>query len=79
MKFVLTTTYFVFDGVMNHRKFGAAMGSPVFPNVANLFREDLDAKAITTAPLEARPKFWKCYVDDILDIVKKDQVKRLCQ
>ncbi len=53
------------------------MGSPVSPIVANLFLEDLEAKAIATAPLEAKPKFWKRYVDDIFDIVKKDQVKVL--
>ena len=37
LRFVLTTTYFVFDGVMYRQKFGAAMGSPVSPIVANLF------------------------------------------
>ena len=77
LKFVLTTTYFVFDGVLYRQKFGAAMGSPVSPIIANLYLEDLEAKAIATAPIEAKPKWWKRYVDDILDVLKKDQVKTM--
>ncbi len=53
LKFVLTTTYFTFDGVIYRQKFGTAMGSPVSPIVANLYLEDLEAKAIATAPPEA--------------------------
>ncbi len=74
LRFVLTTTYFVFDGVLYRQKFGAAMGSPVSPIVANLYLEDLEARAIATAPIDAKPKLWKRYVDDILDILKRDQV-----
>ena len=28
-------------------------------------------------PPECKPRLWKRYVDDILDVVKKGQVKRL--
>ncbi|XP_072051850.1 uncharacterized protein [Amphiura filiformis] len=37
LKFVLTTTYFVFRGTMYRQKFGSAMGSPVSPIVSNLW------------------------------------------
>ena len=75
--FVLTTTYFQFKGKNFRQKFGAAMGSPVSPIVANLFMEHLEQAAIATAPMDCRPKFWKRYVDDILDIVKKDKTSTL--
>ena len=31
LKFIVTTTYFSFRGVIYQQMFGAAMGSPVFP------------------------------------------------
>ena len=54
-------------------------GSPVSPIIANFFMEDLEHRAVATAPVEAKPKLWKRYVDDILEIVKEDQVDNLTQ
>ena len=53
------------------------MGSPVSPIVANLFLEDLEQRAMSTAPASCKPRLWKRYVDDILEIVKKDGVDEL--
>ncbi|XP_072040837.1 uncharacterized protein [Amphiura filiformis] len=54
------------------------MGSPVSPLAANIFMEHLESTAIApTAPLECKPKLWKRYVDDILEIVAKDEVNNL--
>ena len=39
LRFVLTTTYFLFRGNIYKQRFGAAMGSPVSPVVANLYME----------------------------------------
>ncbi|XP_019627820.1 PREDICTED: uncharacterized protein LOC109472449 [Branchiostoma belcheri] len=47
------------------------MGSPVSPVLANLFMEWLEQEAIATAPISCRPKLWKRYVDDVMEIVKK--------
>ena len=77
LKFVLTTTYFVFRGDIYRQKFGAAMGSPVSPITANLFMEWLEQEAIASAPLECKPRFWRRYVDDILEIINKDSVEDL--
>ena len=41
--------------------------------------EFLEQKAIATAPLESKPKLWRRYVDDILEIVKSDQVDNLTE
>jgi len=49
----------LFRGVIYQQKFGAAMGSPVFPFLANLFMELLEKKAIATAPFECKPKFFE--------------------
>ncbi|XP_072043191.1 uncharacterized protein [Amphiura filiformis] len=53
------------------------MGSPVSPIVANLFMEWLEQEAITTASLDCKPKLWRRYVDDILEIINKDSTQKL--
>jgi len=65
LKSTMTTTYFSFRGVIYQQMFGAAMGSPASPLLANLFMEWLEKQAIATAPVECKPKFWKRYVDDV--------------
>ena len=75
--FILTTTYFQFDGQVYRQKFGAAMGSPVSPIIANLFMEDLEQTVLSTAPPTIKPRLWKRYVDDVLAFVKEDSVDQL--
>ncbi|XP_035659380.1 E3 ubiquitin-protein ligase TRIM71-like [Branchiostoma floridae] len=47
------------------------MGSPVSPVLANLFMEWLEQQAMATAPVNCRPKLWKRYVDDIMEIIRQ--------
>ncbi len=65
----------MFRGQVYQQKFGTAMGSPVSPIVANLFMEDLEQRAMSTAPEHLRPKLWKRYVDDTLEIITKGKVE----
>jgi hypothetical protein len=44
-----TTTYFTFRNEVYKQVFGAAMGSPVSPVVAEFFMEELERMAIATA------------------------------
>ncbi|XP_072033374.1 uncharacterized protein [Amphiura filiformis] len=74
LDFILSTTYFAFRGKIYRQLFGAAMGSPVSPLAANIFMEHLEEAAIATAPMNCKPKLWKRYVDDILEVVNKDAV-----
>ena len=39
--------------------------------------EWLEKQAIATAPVECKPKLWKRYVDDVLDSIKRGQVRNL--
>ena len=50
LEFILSTTYFCFNGQIYRQKFGTAMGSPVSPLVANMFMEHLERKLLDTAP-----------------------------
>ena len=58
----LTSTFFCFEGEFFEQTCGVAMGSPLSPIVVNLFMEDFEAKALTSAHL--LPNLWKRYVDD---------------
>ena len=69
LKFCLNITYFTFQGKIYEQVKGAAMGSPLSPIVANLFMEDLETKALATAP--STPKIWKRFVDDTFTIIQK--------
>ena len=55
------------------------MGSPVSAIVANLFMEWLEKEAILTAPVECIPRFWRRYVDDVLEIINKGSTHNLTE
>ena len=63
LEFILTTTYFCFNGQIYRHKFGTAMCSPVSPLVADMFMEHLEQKLLNTAPEDLKPKLWKRYVE----------------
>ena len=68
LEFCLRSTYFTFQNKYYEQIEGTAMGSPISPIVANLYMEDLETKAIQTAPHS--PAFWKRFVDDTFVIIK---------
>ena len=48
LEFCLKNTYFLFQGRYYEQVQGAAMGSPISPLIANLFKEECEVKALST-------------------------------
>ena len=40
--------------------------------IANLVMEDIEHRALTTAPVS--PSFWKRFVDDVISAVSQDEI-----
>jgi hypothetical protein len=59
---VLTTSYFTFNGQLYGQTDGVAMGSPLFPVIANIYMVDYKKVVLESAPL--KPHYWFRYVDD---------------
>ena len=68
LEFCLKTTYFQFQGRFYEQLHGAAMGSPISPIVANLYMEDFETKAISSAVYP--PSTWKRFVDDTFVVIE---------
>ena len=67
LDYCLKSTYFVFQGKYDEQLEGAAMGSPLSPIIANIYMEEFETKALSTAPT---PPLWKRFVDDTFVVIK---------
>jgi len=72
LKLILESTYFRFDNEIFKQEFGAPMGSPLSPIIADLVMRDLEEKALAT--LGCSVPFYSRYVDDIAMAVPLDKV-----
>ncbi|XP_071582148.1 uncharacterized protein [Temnothorax nylanderi] len=63
VRFVLESTFFMFNGVIYRQTFGSPMGSSFSPIVADITMQDLERKALER--LSFIPPFYTRYVDDI--------------
>ena len=77
LNFVLRSTYFQYSGPIYEQKDGAAMGSPVSAVIANIYGQEFEEQAITSAT--CKPKIWKRYVDDTFTVLDRDHVDGFLQ
>ena len=63
VRFVLNSTYFMFDNTVYQQTFGTLMGSSLSPVIANITLQDLEIKAVRALPFELL--FYYRYVDNI--------------
>ena len=75
LELCLSTTYFMYGGQFFRQKFGAPMGSPISPGVADLSMEIFEEEALSVCPQSIKPLVWYRYVDDTFTVLKKDSVE----
>ena len=68
LEYCLRSTYFVFQGEYYEQLEGAAMGSPLSPIIANIYMEEFETRALSTAPNPLT--LWKRFVDDTFVVIQ---------
>ena len=71
--FLLTNSYFAFEGTHYHQVFGRAMGSPVSATIAELMMQEVEKIALNTS--NVKPRWWKRYVDDSSSCLKTKDIQ----
>ena len=79
LSLVLNTTYFQYNGVIYQQLFGAAMGGPCSPVVANIVMDFLFRRCQDIAPEEVRPRVALKFVDDSFEVIKRAVMEALNQ
>nr|XP_049602429.1 uncharacterized protein LOC125984529 isoform X1 [Syngnathus scovelli]XP_049602430.1 uncharacterized protein LOC125984529 isoform X1 [Syngnathus scovelli] len=77
LHFIATSTYFQYRNTIYRQKEGFPMGDPLSAIMCNFFMEDLEQKALLTAPDTYKPTLWRRYVDDILEKTKTGHTQHL--
>jgi len=75
VKFTLNSTYFIFNGKTYKQTFGAPMGSPLSPIIADLALQNLESHSLKN--LSFIPLFYIRYVDDIAMAVPRMSLNEL--
>ncbi|KAL9976481.1 hypothetical protein ACROYT_G013789 [Oculina patagonica] len=63
----------LYKGTQYHQVFGCAMGSPVSAVIAELVMEEIEEKALASAPV--KPRWWRRYVDDSNACLKSESIR----
>ncbi|XP_018399984.1 PREDICTED: uncharacterized protein LOC108777557 [Cyphomyrmex costatus] len=77
IKFVLESTFFVFDNKTYRQYFGTPMGSPLSPIIADLVMRRLET--VTLPPFRGDLLFYFRYVDDVCMAILAEKIDTLFQ
>ena len=69
LRFATKEPIIIFDKTFYEQLDGVAMGSPLFPTLANSFLCHHEKRWLDKCPEEFKPGFYRRYVDDILYFV----------
>jgi len=72
VKFILTSTYFVFNKIIYKQTYGTPMGSPLSPIIADLVMQDLETNCLNR--INCQLTFYYRYVDDIVMAAPSDKI-----
>lgn len=75
IKFVLSSTYFVFDERIYRQSFGTFMDLPLSSIIADITLQDLELRALNS--LKFHIPFYFRYVDDIILSIPKDKTNEV--
>lgn len=75
LKLIFENTEFAYNGKYYKQIFGAPMGLPGSPDIANMVIEHIITQSLNK--LQTKPIFLKSYVDDIITAVHKDSVQHI--
>jgi len=64
VKFVLTSTYFLFNKIIYKQTYGTPMGSPLSPIIADFVMQDLEVSCLNS--INCQITFYHRFVDDIV-------------
>ena len=74
VNFLLTKTWFMYNGKFYKQTDGVAMGGPASSVVAEIFMQSHDKRALST--FISPPKVYERYVDDTFCIIKREDIKK---
>ena len=77
LEFLLSTTFFIFNGEFHQQTDGVAMGRPASSIVAENYMISIETTAITTA--DTPPRIWECHVDDVFSILRRCNLEQFFQ
>ena len=77
LRLVVDTTIFTIQGTLYKQAIGFPMGSNISPEACSLYMEKFESKALSLCPPDIKPRHWYRYVDDVVEVVKRDNITSL--
>ena len=79
LRLVVDTTIFTFDGTLYKQATGFAIRSNNIPGACNLYMEKYESDTLNLCPPDIKSTHWYRYVDDVVEVVKQDNITEFHQ